>query len=118
MGQRLLEPDFFTGWAIRTLASGQPGYHPLSYHRGTCWPHDNAVILLGLARYGLKDEARGIAHGLVAASTHQSHRLPEVMAGYDRAQHQQPVPYPHSCSPQAWAAATPLAVLTALNAVS
>lgn len=118
VGQRLLEPDFFTGWAIRTLASGQPGYHPLSYHRGTCWPHDNAVILLGLARCGLTHEARGIAHGLVAAAAHQDHRLPEVMAGYDRAQHQQPVPYPHSCSPQAWAAATPLAVLTALNAVS
>ncbi|MEV6758513.1 glycogen debranching N-terminal domain-containing protein [Streptomyces sp. NPDC051214] len=118
VGQRLLEPDFFTGWAIRTLASGQPGYHPLSYHRGTCWPHDNAVILLGLARCGLTHEARTIAHGLVAASTHQNHRLPEVMAGYDRTRHQQPVPYPHSCSPQAWAAATPLAVLTALNAVS
>ncbi|MGW7271740.1 amylo-alpha-1,6-glucosidase [Streptomyces sp. NPDC054864] len=118
VGQRLLQPDFFTGWAIRTLASGQPGYHPLSYHRGSCWPHDTAVVLLGLARCGLADEARAVAHGLVAASAHQDHRLPEVMAGYERAQHQRPVPYPHSCSPQAWAAATPLAVLTALSTLS
>jgi len=115
VGRRLLEADFFSGWAIRTLASGQPGYHPLSYHRGTCWPHDNAVILLGLARCGLADEARTVALGLLAASAHHGHRLPEVMAGYSRTQHPRPVPYPHSCSPQAWAAATPLAVLTALR---
>ncbi|MFF4248750.1 glycogen debranching N-terminal domain-containing protein [Streptomyces sp. NPDC001822] len=115
VGQRLLEPDFFSGWAIRTLASGQPGYHPLSYHRGTSWPHDNAVILLGLARCGLKDEARTVALGLLDASAHHGHRLPEVMAGHSREQHPRPVPYPHSCSPQAWAAATPLAVLTALR---
>ncbi|PWS47736.1 aminotransferase, partial [Streptomyces sp. FT05W] len=115
VGRRLLEPDFFSGWAIRTLASGLPGYHPLSYHRGTCWPHDNAVVLLGLARCGLTDEARTVALGLMEASAHHGHRLPEVMAGYSRAQHPRPVPYPHSCSPQAWAAATPLAVLTALR---
>lgn len=115
VGRRLLEPDFFSGWAIRTLASGQPGYHPLSYHRGTSWPHDNAVVLLGLARCGLHDEARTVALGLLEASAHHGHRLPEVMAGYSREQHPRPVPYPHSCSPQAWAAATPLAVLTALR---
>nr|WSW65872.1 aminotransferase [Streptomyces sp. NBC_00995] len=115
VGRRLLEPDFFSGWAIRTLASGQPAYHPLSYHRGTCWPHDNAVILLGLARCGLQEETRKVALGLLEASAHHGHRLPEVMAGYARSQHPRPVPYPHSCSPQAWAAATPLAVLTALR---
>ncbi|MFC8225882.1 glycogen debranching N-terminal domain-containing protein [Streptomyces sp. NPDC057287] len=115
VGRRLLEPDFFSGWAIRTLASGQPAYHPLSYHRGTSWPHDNAVVLLGLARCGLDDEARTVALGLLEASAHHGHRLPEVMAGYSRAQHPRPVPYPHSCSPQAWAAATPLAILTALR---
>ncbi|WP_328898591.1 aminotransferase [Streptomyces sp. NBC_00441] len=115
VGRRLLEPDFFSGWAIRTLASGQPAYHPLAYHRGTAWPHDNAVILLGLARYGLKEETRKAALGLLEASSHHGHRLPEVMAGYARSQHPRPVPYPHSCSPQAWAAATPLAVLTALR---
>ncbi|MGW2472744.1 amylo-alpha-1,6-glucosidase [Streptomyces sp. NPDC001665] len=115
VGRRLLEPDFFSGWAIRTLASGQPGYHPLSYHRGTSWPHDNAIILLGLARCGLKEETHKVARGLLEASAHHGHRLPEVMAGYARSEHPRPVPYPHSCSPQAWAAATPLAVLTALR---
>ncbi|MEV7399717.1 glycogen debranching N-terminal domain-containing protein [Streptomyces sp. NPDC091267] len=115
VGRRLLEPDFFSGWAIRTLAAGQPGYHPLSYHRGSCWPHDNAVTVLGLARCGLADEARTVARGLLDAAAHHGDRLPEVMAGYGRADHPRPVPYPHSCSPQAWAAATPLALLTALG---
>ncbi|MFJ8884988.1 glycogen debranching N-terminal domain-containing protein [Streptomyces sp. NPDC102402] len=118
VGRRLLEPDFFSGWAIRTLASGQPAYHPLSYHRGTSWPHDNAVVLLGLARCGLDHEARTVALGLLEASAHHGHRLPEVMAGYSRDRHPRPVPYPHSCSPQAWAAATPLAVLTALRGLT
>ncbi|WEH40184.1 glycogen debranching N-terminal domain-containing protein [Streptomyces sp. AM 2-1-1] len=115
VGRRLLEPDFFSGWAIRTLAAGQPGYHPLSYHRGTSWPHDNAVIVLGLARAGLADEVRTVARGLLDAARHHGDRLPEVMAGYGRTDHPRPVPYPHSCSPQAWAAATPLAILTALR---
>lgn len=112
VGRRLLERDFFSGWAIRTLASGQPCYHPLSYHRGSAWPHDNAVIALGLARYGLTEELRALATGLTEAAAHHAGRLPEVLAGYGRSEHSRPVPYPHSCSPQAWAAATPLALLT------
>ncbi|MFG2767670.1 amylo-alpha-1,6-glucosidase [Streptomyces rubiginosohelvolus] len=115
VGQRLLEPDFFSGWAIRTLASGQPAYHPLSYHRGSAWPHDNALIALGLARCGMANEVRALATGLLDAAGHHRGRLPEVMAGYARSDHPQPVPYLHSCSPQAWAAATPLALLTALS---
>ncbi|MDX3365951.1 aminotransferase, partial [Streptomyces sp. ME02-6987-2C] len=115
VGRRLLEPDFFSGWAIRTLAAGQRPYHPLSYHRGSAWPHDNAVVVLGLARQGLAAEVRTVAEGLVAAAAHHGHRLPEVLAGYDRAATAAPVPYPHSCSPQAWAAATPLALRTALG---
>ncbi|MGW8489631.1 amylo-alpha-1,6-glucosidase [Streptomyces sp. NPDC055886] len=115
VGRRLMEPDFFSGWAVRTLASGQQAYHPLSYHRGSCWPHDNAVILLGLARHGLADEARTLSQGLLDASAYYGHRLPEVLAGYGRTEHARPVPYPHSCSPQAWATATPLAVLSALR---
>ncbi len=114
VGRRLLEPDFFSGWAIRTLAAGQRPYHPLSYHRGSAWPHDNAVIALGLARHGLAAEVRTVTEGLVAAAAHHGHRLPEVLAGYDRSATAGPVPYPHSCSPQAWAAATPLALRTAL----
>ncbi|GAA3794001.1 amylo-alpha-1,6-glucosidase [Streptomyces chiangmaiensis] len=113
VGRRLLEPDFFSGWAIRTLAAGQPPYHPLSYHRGSAWPHDNAVITLGLARYRLADEVDTVTEGLIAAAAHHGHRLPEVIAGYDRSATTGPVPYPHSCSPQAWAAAAPLALRTA-----
>lgn len=115
VGRRLLQPDFFSGWGIRTLAAGQAPYHPLSYHRGSIWPHDNAIVVLGLARSGLAEEASAVAHGLVRAAAAHDWRLPEVMAGYGRDEHPVPVPYPHSCSPQAWAAATPLALLTALN---
>ncbi|MFJ6632082.1 glycogen debranching N-terminal domain-containing protein [Streptomyces sp. NPDC091376] len=110
---RLLEPDFFSGWAIRTLASGQAPYHPLSYHRGSAWPHDNAVIALGLARYGCGAELRTLTSGLTAAAVLHGYRLPEVIAGYGRDEHATVVPYPHANSPQAWAAATPLALLTA-----
>ncbi|WP_419992592.1 glycogen debranching N-terminal domain-containing protein [Streptomyces boninensis] len=115
VGRRLLRDDFFSGWAIRTLAAGQSPYHPLSYHRGSCWPHDNAVIALGLARYGLHEETATLAKGLLGAAAQHGWRLPEVLAGYGRTESAKPVPYPHSCSPQAWAAATPLALLTALT---
>ncbi|PGH47402.1 amylo-alpha-1,6-glucosidase, partial [Streptomyces sp. Ru87] len=111
VGRRLLEPDFFSGWGVRTLAAGQAAYHPLSYHRGGIWPHDNAVIALGLARYGLHEEVRTLARALVDTAAHHDWRLPEVLAGYGRDAHPSPVPYPHACSPQAWAAATPLALL-------
>ncbi len=115
VGRRLLEPDFFSGWGVRTVASGQGPYHPLSYHRGSIWPHDNAVVALGLARYGLRGEVRTLTDGMTEAAARQGYRLPEVLAGYSRSDHPDPVPYPHACSPQAWAAATPLALLTALE---
>ncbi|WP_435131125.1 amylo-alpha-1,6-glucosidase [Actinacidiphila sp. bgisy144] len=113
VARRLLEPDFFSGWGVRTLAAGQVPYHPLSYHRGGIWPHDNAVIALGMAAYGLDAEAREVAEALVAAAGHNGWRLPEVISGYGSDLQPRPVPYPHACSPQAWAAATPLALLTA-----
>ncbi|WP_329139665.1 aminotransferase [Streptomyces sp. NBC_01476] len=115
VARRLLQPDFFSGWGVRTLAAGQDPYHPLSYHRGGIWPHDNAVIALGMARHGLVAEARTVATGLLDAARHYDWRLPEVIAGYGRDRYPEPVPYPHACSPQAWAAATPLALLTALG---
>ncbi|MER5447219.1 glycogen debranching N-terminal domain-containing protein [Streptomyces sp. NPDC002764] len=115
VGRRLLEPDFFSGWGVRTLAAGQAAYHPLSYHRGSVWPHDNALITLGLARYGLHDEARTVAHGLVDAANATGHRLPEVIAGYGRDAHAEPVPYPHACVRESRAAAAPLALLTAVG---
>ncbi|MEW2469663.1 glycogen debranching N-terminal domain-containing protein [Streptomyces sp. NPDC046994] len=115
VGRRLLEPDFFSGWGVRTLAAGQAAYHPMSYHRGSVWPHDNALIALGLARYGLHDEARTVAHGLVEAAMATGHRLPEVLAGYGRDTHPEPVPYPHACVRESRSAATPLALLTAVG---
>ncbi|MEO3751266.1 glycogen debranching N-terminal domain-containing protein [Streptomyces sp. B6B3] len=115
VGRRLLEPDFFSGWGIRTLASGQRAYHPLSYHRGSVWPHDSAIAALGLARYGLHEEARTVGRGLLDLAARADYQIPEVIAGYGRAEHADPVPYPHACSPQAWAAATPFALLTALT---
>ncbi|MEG3629727.1 amylo-alpha-1,6-glucosidase [Streptomyces poriticola] len=115
VGRRLLEPDFFSGWGVRTLAAGQPAYHPLSYHRGSVWPHDNALIVLGLARYGLHDEARTVAHALVDAATATGHRLPEALAGYGRDTHAEPVPYPHACERESRSAAAPLALLTAVG---
>lgn len=114
VGRRLMAEDFFSGWGVRTLASGQTPYHPLSYHCGSIWPHDNAITALGLARYGLHEEARTLAAGMVEAAARQNYRLPEVLAGYGRGDHPEPVPYPHACSPQAWSAATPLALLTAV----
>ncbi|MEV8548559.1 glycogen debranching N-terminal domain-containing protein [Streptomyces glaucescens] len=115
VGRRLVEGDFFSGWGVRTLAAGQPAYHPLSYHRGAVWPHDNALIALGLARYGLHDEARTVAHALVDAANASGHRLPEVLAGYGRAVHPEPVPHPHACVREARSAAAPLALLTAVG---
>ncbi|WJV48823.1 amylo-alpha-1,6-glucosidase [Streptomyces flavofungini] len=115
VGRRLLEPDFFSGWGVRTLAAGQGAYHPLSYHRGSVWPHDNALIALGLARYGLHDEARTVARALVDAAATASGRLPEVLAGYARTAHTAPVPYPHACVRESRSAAAPLALLTAVG---
>ncbi|MER6258339.1 glycogen debranching N-terminal domain-containing protein [Streptomyces sp. NPDC059688] len=115
VGRRLLEPDFFSGWGVRTLAAGQPAYHPLSRHRGSVWPHDNALITLGLTRYGLHDEARTVAHALVDAATAGGHRLPEVLAGYGRDTHPEPVPCPHACVRESRSAAAPLALLTAVG---
>ncbi|MEV6736419.1 glycogen debranching N-terminal domain-containing protein [Streptomyces sp. NPDC051104] len=115
VGRRLLEKDFFSGWGVRTLAADQAAYHPMSYHRGSVWPHDNALITLGLARYGLHDEARAVAHALVDAATATGHRLPEVLAGYGRDSHPEPVPYPHACVRESRSAATPLALLTAVG---
>lgn len=114
VGQRLLASDMFSGWGIRTLAAGQPAYHPISYHRGGVWPHDTGLVVAGLARYGLVDAAVQVADGLIAAAAWSGGRLPEVITGHDRERYPCPVRYPHANSPQAWAAATPLLLATVL----
>ncbi len=108
----LMDSNFFTGWGIRTLASNEIRYNPMSYHNGSVWPHDNSLIAAGFARYGFRTEAARIFGGLFAASTHiELRRLPELFCGFVRRQGQGPTFYPVACSPQAWAAATPLSLV-------
>ncbi|WP_436976052.1 amylo-alpha-1,6-glucosidase [Nocardia xishanensis] len=114
VADRLLAPDMFTGWGIRTLASGMGAYNPVSYHNGSVWPHDNAICAAGLMRYGLTEHATRVIDAVLDASVRFGHRLPELFCGFDRAEFDAPVPYPTSCSPQAWAAAAPLLFLRSL----
>jgi glycogen debranching enzyme len=89
-------------------------YNPVSYHNGSVWPHDNAIIAGGLMRYGFVEEAQRVSLGLLAAAQHMGGRLPELFAGFDREEFPAPVPYPTSCDPQAWSAAAPLYLLRTL----
>ncbi|MFI6922753.1 glycogen debranching N-terminal domain-containing protein [Nonomuraea spiralis] len=110
----LLSPEMFTGFGVRTLASSMGAYNPMSYHNGSVWPHDSAIIATGLMRYGYVEEAQRIAVGLLEAAHAFGGRLPELFCGFDRGEYRQPVPYPTSCSPQAWAAAAPIQLLRTL----
>jgi glycogen debranching enzyme len=108
----LTSNTFFSGWGVRTVAAGEPRYNPMSYHNGSVWPHDNAMIAAGFARYGYKREAARLFNGLFAASTYiDLRRLPELFCGFPRERSHGPTFYPVACSPQAWAAATPLSLL-------
>ncbi|WKB54651.1 amylo-alpha-1,6-glucosidase [Eleftheria terrae] len=106
MAQRLLHPDFYSGWGVRTVAGGQARYNPMSYHNGSIWPHDNALVAAGMARYGHTQEALRVLTGLFEASLFfGQHRLPELFCGFPRRPSEGPTLYPVACSPQAWAAA-------------
>ena len=112
--ETLMEADFFSGWGIRTLASGEARYNPLSYHNGSVWPHDNALIACGLARYGYKNYAGKLLLALMDVSdTMELHRLPELFCGLERRQEEGPTLYPVACAPQAWAAAAPFLIIQA-----
>jgi glycogen debranching enzyme len=103
-----------SGWGIRTIAQGEARYNPMSYHNGSIWPHDNALIALGFARYGLKREAARVFDAIFGAATYQDlRRLPELFCGFLRRPHRGPTAYPVACTPQAWAAATPFGLLAA-----
>jgi glycogen debranching enzyme len=118
VARRLMEDDMFTGWGIRTLSSREERYNPLSYQLGSVWPHDNALILAGLRRYGCDAEAERLFAALQdAAGGLRDHRLPELYAGFDRGPDERhPVRYPVACSPQAWAAAAmPYALVSLLG---
>ncbi|WP_051181904.1 amylo-alpha-1,6-glucosidase [Nocardia vinacea] len=108
VADHLLSPEMFSGWGIRTLATNMGAYNPVSYHNGSVWPHDNAICAAGLMRYGFTEHANRVVDGVLDASTRFGYRLPELFSGFDRAEFDAPVPYPTSCSPQAWASAAPL----------
>jgi glycogen debranching enzyme len=110
----LMSAPSFCGWGIRTIASEEARYNPMSYHNGSVWPHDNALIASGFARYGYRAETARIFEGLFAAATYiDLRRLPELFCGLSRQRAQGPTFYPVACSPQAWAAAAPLFLLQA-----
>jgi glycogen debranching enzyme len=112
VADRLLAPDLFSGWGVRTFAAGQPGYNPVGYHTGSIWPHDNALIAAGLKAVGSADGANLIAGRLIeAAQWFPDLRLPELFCGFAREEVGAPVAYPVACSPQAWAAAAPFFLL-------
>jgi glycogen debranching enzyme len=110
----LMSRRFFSGWGIRTIAQGEARYNPMSYHNGSIWPHDNALIALGFARYGLKHSAAHLFASLFEAASYMDlRRLPELFCGFRRERHRGPVLYPVACAPQAWASGTPFTLLEA-----
>lgn len=105
--QTLLGPSMFSGWGIRTLATDAERYNPMSYHNGSIWPHDNALIARGMANYHYTTEAQKIMQGLFDASLFiDLQRLPELFCGFERVKGQGPTAYPVACSPQAWSVAS------------
>jgi glycogen debranching enzyme len=110
--ETLMARSSFSGWGVRTVAATEARYNPMSYHNGSVWPHDNALIAAGFARYGFRREAARIFEGLFAASLHiDLRRLPELFCGFPRQRSRGPTFYPVACSPQAWAAAAPLLII-------
>ncbi|MWQ92498.1 amylo-alpha-1,6-glucosidase, partial [Escherichia coli] len=104
-----------SGFGLRTLATTMGAYNPMSYHNGSVWPHDTAITVSGLLRYGHIPGALALAErlatGVLDAAAAFGGRLPELFCGFPRSQFASPVPYPTSCSPQAWASAAPLLLL-------
>jgi glycogen debranching enzyme len=110
----LLAPDLFSGWGIRTVSRREIRYNPMSYHNGSVWPHDNALIAVGLAQIGAKGAVNRIFSALFDAATHMDlNRLPELFCGFQRARNRGPTRYPVACAPQAWASAAPFCLLQA-----
>jgi glycogen debranching enzyme len=114
VAQGLFDAQFFSGWGIRTVSRRERRFNPASYHNGSVWPHDNAVIGLGLARYGHCNEALELTTALFDAASHMHlRRLPELFCGFERKRGKAPTLYPVACAPQAWAAVTPFALIQA-----
>jgi glycogen debranching enzyme len=111
--RRLLSPAFDTGWGLRTLAGDQARYNPMSYHNGSVWPHDTALCLAGMARYGERAAVARIMGDLFEASKAFDGRMPELLCGFAREADGPPIAYPNACMPQAWAAGAPFMILGA-----
>ncbi|MFN2542947.1 MAG: glycogen debranching N-terminal domain-containing protein [Actinomycetota bacterium] len=119
VARRLLAPDMFSGWGIRTMSKSAAAYNPMSYHNGSVWPHDNAFIAAGLKRYGFVKETNRVATAMFDAAIHADYmRLPELFCGFTRRSPNRPVSYPVACSPQAWAAGSPFLTLQAMLGIS
>ncbi|TML19807.1 MAG: amylo-alpha-1,6-glucosidase [Actinobacteria bacterium] len=110
----LMAEELWSGWGVRTMATGDGSYNPLTYHNGTVWPHDNSLIALGLERYGYRSEALRIVRSLLAAAGSLGDQLPEVFGGFPRSEAPQPIAYPTATKPQAWAAGAPILLLQVL----
>lgn len=115
--ERLASEDMDTGYGLRTLAASMGAYNPMSYHNGSVWPHDTSIAVAGLLRYrhlpGAVELAERLATGLLDAAAAFDGRLPELFCGFSRFEFGAPIPYPTSCSPQAWASAAPLLLVRA-----
>jgi glycogen debranching enzyme len=115
----LMRDDSFSGWGIRTIPSSQPRYNPMAYHNGSVWPHDNAIIAAGFARYGFRDLVVRILDGMKDASVAvEMRRLPELICGFPRRPGEGPTQYPVACAPQAWASAAVFMLLAAALGLS
>lgn len=119
VAEALFAPTTFTGWGLRTLDASAARFNPISYHNGSVWPHDNAVIAMGLARYGFKAECTALLTALFDASHYfELGRTPELFCGFPRSPSQGPTAYPVACSPQAWAAGSVFWLLQACLGLS
>ncbi|WP_122464514.1 glycogen debranching N-terminal domain-containing protein [Brevundimonas lutea] len=111
--QRMLGAEFRSGWGLRTLAHGQARFNPMSYHNGSVWPHDTAMGVAGMARYGERDAVAMLLHEIYSAASHFDLRLPELFCGFEREPGEPPIAYPVACMPQAWAAGSVFQMLQA-----
>jgi glycogen debranching enzyme len=115
VARRLMADDMFTGWGVRTLASGERLYNPMSYHNGSVWPHDTAIAAAGMRRYGLVDPFITLATGLFESVLQfENMRMPELFCGFTRVEGYGPTHYPVACSPQAWAAGVVFMLIAAM----
>ena len=114
IADQLMGPQLWSGWGVRTMSAADAGYNPISYHNGSVWPHDNSLVAAGLARQRRWPEARRVVRRLLGVARHFDYELPEVFAGFARAETPFPIAYPTAARPQAWAAATPVLLLQVL----